>query len=99
LRARGTPTRVRWALAGVPGTTLSTILGVTSGANFPDGLGSAAAVGAGSGVLLLTAPTVLSAGHATFLLSRKALIGKVTFYGGTGAVSQSAEDAAVKALE
>jgi predicted CXXCH cytochrome family protein len=75
-----------WALANVPGTSAG-LIGIASGANFPDGLGCSAAVGTNNGLVLLTDPAALSAGDATFLTTNKASISRVTIYGGTGAVS------------
>jgi hypothetical protein len=75
-----------WALANVPGTTAK-LVGITSGENFPDGLGASASVGSNNGVLLLTEKAVLSDPASGFLTAHKADVSTVIIYGGTGAVS------------
>ncbi len=87
-----------WALAHVPGTAMMAT-GISSGALFPDGLGSSSLLGSSHGVGLLTNPTSLSAPDSSFLTTNKSSVGTLTIFGGTGAVSTTAENQAKAAVQ
>ncbi len=86
-----------WAMTYVPGVGPG-VTGISSGANYPDGLGSSAPLGANNGIGLLTDPSSLSAPAASFLTANKLLVGKATIFGGTGAVSPAVETVVKTAL-
>ncbi|MHB9004221.1 MAG: ammonia-forming cytochrome c nitrite reductase subunit c552 [Coriobacteriia bacterium] len=65
------------------------VVGVASGATFPDALAAGAPIGAGGGVLLLTRPTALPDGVGTLLTQNAATVGRVIVFGGTGAVNDT----------
>ncbi|MHB1340351.1 MAG: cell wall-binding repeat-containing protein [Coriobacteriia bacterium] len=68
-----------WASAG--------FVGVATGSNFPDALGGGAVCGARGGVLLMTAPTELSAAPALFITTHKDEVLDTQVFGGDAAVS------------
>jgi putative cell wall-binding protein len=68
-------------------------VGLATGLNFPDALGGSAATALRGGVLMLTAPTSLSAPVASAITANKASISLVEIYGSTAAVSQGVRDA------
>ncbi len=72
-------------------------VGLATGLNYPDALGGSAATAVHGGVLLLTAPTALSAPVSAAITANKATIDTVELYGGPSALSQSVYDA-VEAL-
>lgn len=65
--------------------------GVATGTDFPDALTGSVACGSAGGILLLTAPTSLSAGPRAVLQEFGSDGIPVTIYGGTGAVSKIVE--------
>ncbi len=73
--------------------------GLATGTNFPDALGASALLGSRGGVLLLTPPTALDSRVAAALTGHKSSVAEVTFFGGTGAVSQKVRDATLNALK
>lgn len=64
-------------------------VGVATGSNFPDALGGGAVCGARGGVLLMTAPTSLSAAPAGFISSHGAEIIETQVFGGEAAVNST----------
>jgi len=74
-------------------------VGLATGLNFPDALGGSAATAQRGGVLLLTAPTTLSAPAASAITANRASISLVEIYGSTAAVSQSVRDSVDALLE
>lgn len=68
-------------------------VGLATGLNYPDALGGCAATSQNGGVLLLTAPTALSAPAASAITANKATIDVVEFYGSARALSESVFDA------
>lgn len=74
-------------------------VGVTTGANFPDALAGGVVQGKAQSVMLLTPPDSLDPYAAAALRTHKSAISSVTFYGGTGAVSDGVRTAVSKALE
>ena len=65
------------------------VVGVASGAAFPDALAAGAPMGAGGGVLLLTRPSELPTPVGTFLTDNAAQVGRVLIFGGANAVSDT----------
>lgn len=74
-------------------------VGITTGANFPDALAGGVVQGRAQSVMLLTPPDSLDPYAAVALKAHKSAISSVTFYGGTGAVSNGVRSAVSKALE
>ncbi|MDR3053738.1 MAG: S8 family serine peptidase, partial [Coriobacteriales bacterium] len=70
-----------------------TLVGIASGADFPDSLSGGASIGNRGGLLLVTAPTALSNSAKTPLTTFKQRINSVEILGGTGAVTPSTETA------
>jgi len=68
-------------------------VGLATGLNYPDALGGSAATAQSGGVLLLTAPTALSAPVASAITANKSSIDVVEVYGGVSAVSAGVFDA------
>ncbi len=68
-------------------------VGLATGLNYPDALGGSAATAQNGGVLLLTAPTVLSAPVASAITTNKSAIDVVEIYGSASAVSEGVLDA------
>ncbi len=77
----------RWALDEA--LAAPDLVGIASGATFPDALCAGAVVGSRGGVLLLTSPVRLPEAAATFLGDERAEIGSVLLFGGDAAVSDS----------
>ncbi len=90
-----------WAVSleatGAPDFSWASV-GVATGGNFPDALGAAPLVGSRTGILLLTPSPSLDPGVGTAVTAHKSLVGSVTYFGGTAAVSQSVRDAVAQAL-
>lgn len=66
-------------------------VGVATGSNFPDALGGGAVCGARGGVLLMTAPTSLSAAPTAFISVHSAAIVETQVFGGDAAVSSTVQ--------
>ena len=73
------------------------VIGVATGADFPDALGGGAACGSVGGMLLLTRPDGLPDSVATLLEDVSAGIASCEVYGGTAAIQESVRTA-VEAL-
>lgn len=65
------------------------VVGIASGAAFPDALSAGPPIGASGGVLLLTPPESLPAGVATFLTDNAEQIGRAVLFGGRSALSDT----------
>jgi len=74
-------------------------VGITTGANFPDALAGGVLQGKMNSVMLLTRPTSLNAVTAGALGANKAAIDTVTYFGGTGAVTQTVRDQVTAVLQ
>lgn len=70
-----------------------TLVGVVSGIAFPDALVGAARVGAAGAPLVLSAPDALSSATRTYLTDLSPHVAHFEIYGGTGALSATAEGA------
>jgi putative cell wall-binding protein len=69
-----------------------TKIGIATGANWPDALTGGAAMGRQDGLLLLSRPDVLSPYIESLIVSHKATIREVEFYGSTKSLSQTVEN-------
>ncbi|MRR11531.1 cell wall-binding repeat-containing protein [bacterium] len=69
------------------------VVGIASGAVFPDALSAGAPLGAGGGVLLLTPPDVIPGPVNVFLVDNKAQVGRAVIFGGVGAVGDAVRSA------
>jgi putative cell wall-binding protein len=74
-------------------------LAIATGADFPDALAGGVLQGVRGSVMLLTDKTALSTPTAAILSGNRSDIDRVTFLGGTGAVSQTVRDAVAGTLE
>lgn len=73
-------------------------VGVATGTNYPDALAGGVLQGKAGTVMLLTPSTTLCTEAGMTLLTERALIDTVTFFGGTAAVSQATRDDVADAL-
>jgi putative cell wall-binding protein len=80
------------------GWAVWTVVGVSTGRNFPDALTGGAAIGAKKGVMLLTEPAVLSRETKTAIETHASEILKLTVFGGPGAVSAAVSNAIAKLI-
>ena len=69
--------------------------GITTGQRFPDALAGGVLQAKVGSVMLLTSSAVLSPATQTLLQNNKAAISNVTFFGGTGVVSDAIRTAAL----
>lgn len=90
-------TAAKIAAAGVAAGLHWTRVGLATGKNFPDALAGGAMLGAQDNVLLLTNPYALSTEAQLALQSHQADIGFIQVFGQSGAVSESAVNAAMTA--
>ena len=81
------------AQAGVDAGLLWNGVGIASGEAFPDALAGGSAAGLQRTVIVLTTPDVLNEHAGTALDANKAEIETVRFFGGTGALSATVENA------
>lgn len=75
-----------WAYEGV--------LGMATGAKFPDALGGGALMGQRGGALVLTRPTSLPAETETLISGKASLVGELLVFGGTSAVGDTVKSTA-----
>lgn len=71
----------------------ASVIGVTTGEDFPDALGGGAAAGSSGGLVLLTKPGSLSSDAASVLQGCTDDLSRVQVYGGEGAVRAAAYEA------
>lgn len=74
------------------------LVGIASGAKFPDALAGGVAAGANGGVMMLTLPTALPTETETKLSDNADFVMECDVYGGTGAVSEAVRLAIKSAL-
>lgn len=72
-------------------------VGIATGENYPDALAGGVLQGKMGSVMVLTLPTTLHSATASALTANAAAIDHITFFGGTGAVSDAVRAAALKA--
>ncbi len=72
------------------------LVGITTGENFPDALAVGVLQGKNNSVMLLTTPTTLHPAPVAALTTNAVAIETVTFFGGTGAVSQAVRNSVLQ---
>jgi lactocepin len=86
-------------LAVTSGWAETAVVGVATGANFPDALGGGAALARSGGALVLTRKTPLSADASAFIHTHRATLTGLRVFGSTGVVADSDFGALLGALK
>lgn len=76
-------------LAVTSGWAETAVIGVATGANFPDALGGGAALARSGGALVLTRKTPLSADASAFIHAHRATLTQLRVFGSSGVVADS----------